>query len=144
MHLSRRKDLRIKEPKETGAGLELIVDIVKDGEIASLRPFGIAIRGSAGSSGEEDFDEILRVAMRSIVGIGQFPYPVGLLYFTMQDDVGHFTWIAEPAVTGEGPQLLLHSAAHSQKIDRDLIDQTVEKVDRWYDAFYERIAVKAS
>jgi hypothetical protein len=43
-----------------------------------------------------------------------------------------------------GPRLLLHSEPHCHRFDRVLLDRIVGEVDRWYDAFFARIAVKAS
>jgi hypothetical protein len=80
----------------------------------------------------------------SFFGRGQFPYSVGLLYFTMQDDQGYFTWLAEPTTPEDGPRLLLHSEPRCRKFDQALLDELVASVDQWYDAFFARIAVKAS
>jgi hypothetical protein len=60
------------------------------------------------------------------------------------DDQGHYTWVAEPAVTAEGPRLLMHEAAHCPKLDRAALDEIVDRVDRWYHAFFNQIAVQAS
>jgi len=144
MYLSHRKDLVITEQKGADIGLDFIVYVVKESESPSLRQFGIALGGTAGPASAEQLDKALRPTMQSFQRIGQFPYPVGLLHFTMQDDQGYWTWVAEPAVSKDAPQLLIHSEPHAQRIDRGLLDRIVERVDRWYDAFYARIAVKAS
>jgi hypothetical protein len=144
MYLSHRRDLRIKDQRDAGIGLDLLVYIVKESESPSLRPFGIALGGTVSPVNEEQRNKLLRPTLQSLLRIGQFPYPVGLLHFTMQDNQGYFTWIAEPAVTRDDPQLLIHSEPHPQKMDREVLDRIVEQVDRWYDAFYAKIAVKAS
>lgn len=144
MCLSHREDLVIKDVKDRGTGLDFMVSIVKEKEPLSVRQFGIVLRGAANPVTEERLNEELRPALKSFQSIGQFPYPTGLLHFTMQDDRGYFTWLAEPAVAEGGPLLLLHSEAHCHKFDRGLLDGIVEAVDQWYDAFFARITVKAS
>ncbi|HKB38859.1 MAG TPA: hypothetical protein VKD72_20615, partial [Gemmataceae bacterium] len=76
--------------------------------------------------------------------IGEFPYPVCLLHFTMDDDQGYYTWVAEPVVTKDGPRLIQHAQAHCRKLDREALDHIVASVDRWYEAFFQTIAVKTS
>jgi hypothetical protein len=82
--------------------------------------------------------------MWSFLRRGQFPYPVCLFHFIMDGDQGHYTWVTEPAVTSEGPRLLMHEAANCRTLDKAALDEIVDKVDRWYDAFLNQIAVKPS
>src|SRR5438105_1598219 len=91
MHLSRRKDLDIKEVKDQGTGLTFMLSIVKANELPSVRQFGIVLSGTVEPATEEQVNELLRPALASSLSIGPFPYPVGLLHFTMQDDHGYFT-----------------------------------------------------
>ena len=93
---------------------------------------------------EGHLDKVLRPAMQSFLRIGPFPYPVCLFHFTMDDDQGYYTWVAEPAVTDAGPRLLMHETPHCRKLDNVALDEIVARVDGWYDAFFGRIAVKAS
>src|SRR4051812_49028228 len=86
MYLSHRKDLVIREQKEADLGLEFLVYLVKESESPSLRQFGIALRGTVSPVTQEHLNQVRRPTMQSLLRIGQFPYPVGLLHFTMQDD----------------------------------------------------------
>jgi hypothetical protein len=144
MHLSRRKDLGIKEVKDQGTGLTFMLSIPKANELPSVRQFGLVLSGTVEPVTEQQVNGLLQPTMTSFLSAGPFPYPVGLLHFTMQDDQGYFTWLAEPDVTDAGPRLLLHSEPHCRKFDRDLLDTIVRAVDQWYDLFFARIAVKAS
>jgi hypothetical protein len=143
LHLTRRDDLEVT-PAGQGVGLEYIVYITKGGKERSLRQFGVFLRGTKSPVTERHLDKLLRPTMQSFLGIGPFPYPVCLFHFTMEDDQGYFTWVAEPAVTEDGPRLLMHEEAHCRKLDRAALDEIVSRVDSWYDAFFGRIAVKAS
>jgi hypothetical protein len=143
MHLTRRKDLFVMTPGGD-VGLEFIVSIAKEDGERSLRQFGVLLRGTKSPVKEEELNETLRPTLQSLQRLGQFPDPVCLLYFTMDDDQGYVTWVAEPKVVDNTPRLLMHGDAHCRKLNRALLDEIVSLVDRWYDAFFARIAVKAS
>jgi hypothetical protein len=143
MHLTRRKDLVVTQA-ERGVGLEYVVYITKEGGEPSLRQFGVFLRGTKSAVTEDQLNRVLRPTVQSFQRVGQFPYPVCLFHFTMDDDQGYYTWVAEPVVVDDGPRLLLHSEARCRKLDRASLDELVHQVDRWYDAFFARIAVKAS
>ena len=141
IHLTRRDDLTVMK---SDLGLEFIVAVAKEGGGPSLRQFGVALRGTKSPATVARLDKVLRPAMQSFRGVGAFPYPVCLFHFTMDDDKGFYTWVAEPAVAGGEARLLMHQAAHCRTLDRAALDEIVGRVDRWYDAFFGRIAVEAS
>ncbi len=143
MHLTRRKDLIIANAGRD-VGLDFIASIARQEGERSLRQFGVILRGSRSPVTEDQLNQELRPTMQSLQRLGQFPYPVCLFYYTMDDDQGYFTWVAEPGVADDGPRLLMHTDAHCRKLDRAALDEIVSGVDRWYDAFFGRIAVKAS
>jgi hypothetical protein len=143
MHLTRRDDLVITAGR--GAGLEYLVAVTarQEPREPSVRQFGVFLRGSKEATTEARLAQVLRLTLARFRRVGPFPYPVCLFYFTMDDDQGYFTWVAEPEVTGNGPRLLMHGEAHCHKLDRKTLDEIVDRVDRWYDAFFESIAVQA-
>jgi hypothetical protein len=143
VHLTRRDDLVVSKAVP-GIGLEFIVCISKVKGDPSVRQFGVFLRGMKNAVTEAQLDKTLCPTMQSFPRKGQFPYPVCLFHFSMDGDQGYYTWVAEPAVTAEGPRLQMHEASHCQRLDRAALDEIVEKVDRWYDAFFGKIAVKAS
>ena|ERR1019366_7057098 len=143
VHLTRRDDLIVSKAAQ-GVGLEFIVTIHKENGEPSVRQFGVFLRGTKSRMTETHLDETLRPAIQSFFRMGQFPYPVCLFHFSMDDDQGYFTWVAEPAIIDGGPKLLMHETSHCRKLDKAALDEIVEKVDGWYDAFFRQIAVKAS
>jgi hypothetical protein len=143
VHLTRRKDLTITEAGK-GIGLDLIVSVATADQERSLRQFGVFLRGTISPVSEEQLNKALRPTMESFQRLGQFPYPVVLFHFTMEGDRGDWTWVAEPQVVEDNPRLLMHCEAHGRVLDRAALDEIVERVGRWYDAFFGRIAVKAS
>ena len=68
---------------------------------------------------------------------GSFPFPVCLLYFTMENNEGRFTWIAEPIIEEGKPVLKYHEAANTRKFDKGALDEIVDKINNWYDAMPE-------
>ena len=143
VHLTRRDDLVVMNANH-GIGLEFLVYINKEKREPSVRQFGVFLRGTKSPVTEAHLDRLLRPTMQSVLRNGEFPYPACLLYFSMDDDQGYYTWVAEPALTEHGLRLLMHEAPHSQKLDPTALDEIVEKVDDWYDAFCSQIAVHAS
>lgn len=142
LHLTRRKDLVINEGRD--AGLAFVVSITQEEGKASLRQFGVYLRGTKSATTEAYLNRSLQPTLGEIVRIDQFPYPVCLFCFTMDDDQSYYTWVAEPVVREEFPILVMHSEPRCRKLDRAALDEIVEAVDRWYDVFFGRIAVKAS
>src|SRR5262245_27420486 len=62
--------------------------------------------GGPGQSTEGRLNKILRPTQESFFQVREFPYPVCLLYFAMEDNQGYYTWIVEPVLTEDGkPQL---------------------------------------
>lgn len=143
IHLTRRDDLAVANAGP-GLGMQLIVSIAKHKGEPSLRQFGVSLHGARPGTSEDDLDRTLRPAIRSLRSKGEYPYPACLFHFSMDDDQGYYTWVAEPAVVEGGPRLLMHDAPHCHKLDRAALDDVVTRVDAWYDAFFARIAVKAS
>lgn len=142
MYLTRRADLII-----TSAGPEAALDylvFLAEGDRQSLRQFGVSVRGSKPASNEEKVSTASTAALAALQGEGPFPYPVCLLHFTMDDDQGYWAWVAEPTIAEQEPRLVFHHEARYHKLDRASLDAVVDQVGHWYDAFFSRIAVKAS
>jgi hypothetical protein len=143
MWLTRRKDL-ILANAAGGVGLDFIASIAKEEGQRSLRQFGIVLRGAKGPTTERQLNQSLRPTLQALQHQGPFPFPVCLFHFTMDDDQGYCTWVAEPEVAEQGPRLLMHEEPHCRKLDAAALDEIVSRVDRWYDAFFGKVAVKAS
>ncbi|CAN5704783.1 hypothetical protein BH23PLA1_BH23PLA1_44770 [soil metagenome] len=142
MHLTRRADLIVREEaREPDKILDLVVDII-DPAKPGRRRFGVYLQGTKSPVTIEHANTVLRPSMARFRAYGEVPYPFCLFYFTMEDNKGYFTWTAEPMIDDEGrPRLRYHEAPHCTEIDREVLDQIVDKVNAWYDAFY--ITIKA-
>lgn len=143
MHLTRRDDLIVKESaKETGP--DYLVWISKENELPSVRQFGLFLRASVKTVTMPRLNKSLRPQVHALLRGKNFPYPVCLFYFTMQDDQGYYAWIVEPVLTEDGmPQLRRHTDASCAQLDRAALDKIVNQVNAWYDAFFSSIVVSA-
>jgi hypothetical protein len=143
MHLTRREDLRVTHVGK-GFGLEYVVYITRKSEKDSVRQFGVVLRASQSPVTEHYLNRILRPTMQSFQRGGEYPYPVCLFYFTMEDNQGYYTWVAEPVLAEGGkPRLMVHSSASCKPLDREALDKIVSQVDAWYDAFFSSMVVGA-
>src|SRR5271169_157438 len=82
--LTRRSDLVVMNAGQ-GIGLEYIVSITKQAGEGSLRQFGVFLSGTKNAVTEDQLNKLLRPRMQSFLQIGEFPYPVCLFHFTMDD-----------------------------------------------------------
>jgi hypothetical protein len=142
MHLTRRQDLRIVRGRRNVS--DYLVTVTREEDEPSPRWFEVFLRGSKCATTEGQLNTRLRPAMASLLGLGQFPYPVCLWHFTMDGDQGYFTWVFEPSVVDGTPRLIEHAEAHCRKLDRATLDELVAQVNCWYDAFFATVSVKAS
>ena len=103
------------------------------------RKFGVAPRGHWSALTREDANDVLDSTMQQMCRYGPFPFPVVLLFFTMENSEGWYTWAAKPVVSpGGGFELIQCGEASCRPLDTGAIDQIVEVVDRWYDAFFRK------
>jgi hypothetical protein len=143
MHLTRRDDLTVTEAGGD-LGLDYLVLIARGHEKPSARQFGVVLKAARGPVSEKQRTKVLRTAMQSVVRAGEFPYPVCLLYFTMENNQGCYAWVVEPLLTEERkPRLRLHSDPSCEELDREALDRIVTRVDAWYDALFASIVVPA-
>ena len=137
MHLTRRSDLNIREEPHEDWGLDFIVEIVKD-ESASLRIFGIEVKGAASAVTDDQANKILTPTMQQFRELDNFYFPVCVFFFTMADNQGRYAWVAEPVVTDDGkPKLERRDEAATAILDNEALKCLIDRVDRWYEALGE-------
>ena len=69
--------------------------------------------------------------------LGEMEYPVCVFFFTARDDQGYWTWGYEPVVLPDGQaQLHIRSAADCRKLNDESLAEIINRVDKWYDAFF--------
>jgi hypothetical protein len=137
VYLTRRDDLIvIEEPADVGVDLSVTHNPKnKDGH----RKFGVALRGVWAAVNADHANQVLYPSMQKILHYGPFAFPVVLFFFTMENNEGWYTWAAEPMVSPTGEfEIVQHGEASCRSLDSGAIDEIVDEVDRWYDAFFSR------
>ncbi len=136
MYLTRRNDLEVKWQDNSEEWIDCIVGI-KGKEKPSQRVFGVELRGTMSHVTDDHANKVLYPSMQNLLRRGEFPFPVCLLYFTMENNEGRFTWIAEPVLAEGKPVLKYHGKANTKKFDKKVLDELVEKINKWFDAMPE-------
>ena len=118
---------------------DLLVELTGGRRAASpiSSPFGVELGGLDGCDGRSVI-EVLYPSMQRVLRHGPFPFPVVLFFFTMENNEGWYTWVAEPVVSLGGGFEIVHCEASCRPLDSEAIDKIVEAVDRWYDAFFAK------
>ena len=133
--LTRRSDLVVRE-ETTDIGIDLLVSVHPEDK-EGLRLFGVELRQGWAAGTADSASAGLGPSMRKMLRYGQFPFPVVVFLFTMEDNQGWYTWVAEPVIAKDGTMILQqHGKAHCRPLDERAVDEIVETVDGWYDAFF--------
>ncbi len=137
VYLTRREDLVVTE-EATDVGVDLWVTLnLEDKE--GHRKFAVELRGGWKAVTAEDANKTLYPSMQRVLRYGPFPFPVVLFFFTMENNEGWYTWVAEPVVSsGRDFELVQHGEASCRPLNSGTIDEIVEAVDGWYDAFFAK------
>ena len=131
--LTRRTDLIVRD-EAADIGVDLLVSVHSE-HTFGLRFFGVKLRSGWAAKTAESANAGLRPSMKKMLRYGPFPLPVALFLFTMEDNRGWYTWVAEPATDAAGiAKLRQHDEAHCQPLVEHAVDEIVESVNRWYDA----------
>jgi hypothetical protein len=130
--LTRRGDLRIVETKKD-TGLDLHVTIEREDKPMRLT-FGVLLRGVASAVTADHANKVLGPTMGYFQGLRKFTYPVCLFFFTLRQEQGFFTWLAEPVLTAGVPKLIHHKKANCVELTDEVLERVVEQVVAWYDA----------
>jgi hypothetical protein len=137
VYLTRRKDLIVTE-ETADVGVDLWVTL-NPGDKEGHRKFGVQLKGAWAAVTPGHVNRALQSGMQQMLRYRPFPFPVVLFFFTMENNEGWYTWVAEPVVSSVGEfEIVQHNAASCRALDTGAIDEIVEAVDRWYAAFFAR------
>jgi hypothetical protein len=135
VYLTRREDLIVTE-ETADFGVDLWVTLNLDHK-EGHRKFGVEVRGVQTAATVDRANKVLRPSMQQILRRGPFPFPVVLFFFSMENNEGWYTWVAEPVVSSAvGFEIVQHGEASCRPLNNEAIDEIVEAVDLWYDAFF--------
>lgn len=143
IQLTRRPDLTVHD-QEFDFGCDLVVSVHHDREPrrAGLRLFAVQIKGGWKKVPAPKANLALRATIRELQQAGPWPFPFVVFYYSMEGDQGWYTWATEPVISSRGEcSLQVQEKPACQPLDDRALDQIVERVDGWYDAFFARSAL---
>jgi hypothetical protein len=137
VYLSRRSDLAITRRQNSDYGLDFLVSLVKNGEYTG-RVFGVEVKARKSlqriRQASRDTDEI-RLDIDSLPAYQDFPFPLCLFVFTMENDEGYYRWIKKPVYDVERESRLLFNESNTfKKLTNKAIGDIVTEVDNWYES----------
>lgn len=139
MHLTRRPDLVVRRGLWQDSEVAgLLVEIRERGRPSGWKTFGVYLDGAKAPMTMREANARLKTSLgRFFDDHGKPTIPYSLFYFTMEDDRGYVTWVAEPVVEPGRYKLKYHeSRADCVRLDREALDGIVAAVDAYYEALY--------
>lgn len=133
LFLSRRKDLAISVSDKADLGVDYVVD-VRNGNGASYRRFGIIAKGFWDKTSLGQPPELEGISR--LLGGHEYPFPVALFAFTMEENLAFYSWIMEPAIENGAAQLRMRKRGLLQELTFSNLDKLLDDVNAWYDAFF--------
>jgi len=138
--LTRRRDLELIWLNEDEAGLDLLVKVARDdvpGQHHFIKSFGVILKGTANSptraaEATDQLNELMPYQERK-----RFSMPVIVLFFSMEQDRGYYSWYCEPRVEADGPKLSFPDRLECHVMDDRRLEKVVDAVDRWYLSLYK-------
>jgi hypothetical protein len=139
MYLTRRPDLIVRrEIRQVDKVMDLIVEITEQGKPPGWKKFGIYLQGTKTPVTIAEANGKLKFSLRRFFNsYGEPSIPFCLFYFTMVDNQGYFTWVAEPIVNQDRYRLRYHKEqAKCVKLTDEVIGTMTASVNAYYEAFY--------
>jgi len=133
IHLTRREDLIVDRLVSTGAGVDFLVTVTREG-VATGRMFGVQVKARAGSI-RSPAGLNRRISGAPAPSIADVPFPLCVFVFTMEDDRGYYGWLREPVLGNRrSPALRLVEHVEWSELDRGALAEIVHTVEAWYEA----------
>ena len=130
MHLTRREDLRVARHREH-RGMDLLVTVLNDREFSG-RQFGVVLKARTSGSKPPRADS--RTIAQEREHYRDVPFPVCMLFFSLDTDRGYYRWIVEPRVDEGSPVLEMPGQMIFCELSPSSLDTIVARVNAWYDA----------
>lgn len=142
VHLTNRKDLSVR-PREGEDDPAFVVEIRNDGKQRGLRQFGVAAFGTLRPVSDDEANTNVQMFIHYLSRRAPFPYPMVVFYFTMQDDMARYAWVAEPVVKPNGTfGLKEYRKPACKELSAEALDDIVERIEEWYSAFFQTVTTR--
>ena len=129
MYLTRRNDLIVSKQQED-YDLDFLVTILKDGNYSG-RLFGIEVKAKASTPDLIQRNGAVEIKLNGASSsLTEFPFPVCLFFFTLENDCGYYQWILEPDIEGQNnSKLLLNKSNKFKKLTNEEMSNIVSAVN---------------
>lgn len=127
--LTSRKDVRVRDERKNGAGLEFLVEI-DTGDPLSTKLFVVQVKGTM-SSDPNDWTQAVQQFFR---GNGRtISLPVCVFVVNVRENKAFYAWVAEPQVEAKGATLRSHETGTFEPLDPAAVGDIIDRVKAWYD-----------
>ncbi|MDP8964241.1 MAG: DUF4365 domain-containing protein [Cyanobacteriota bacterium] len=135
MYLTRHDDLIVSRQKQEH-GLDFLVTLLKDGGYSG-RLFGVQVKATVSTPKLVQRDDIIEIKIDrgSLQSLAELPFPVCLLFFTLENDQGYNKWILEPVIeTQHNSKLFFNKSNEFKKLTDEEINSIISAVNNWYES----------
>ncbi len=107
--------------------------------------FGVDVKGTAKALDDEAAaTRFAHASWKHRPTSGLFLFPIAVLLFSMEGDLGYYGWLLEPSVPNEhSPRLDRVATLTMHKIAKRSVDDIVQQVVAWFDAMGELLSDQA-
>jgi hypothetical protein len=134
--LTRRKDLRILTLADAfDVGIDCVVQVLTPVASEFVYPsFGVQVKGTSQHLPDEDAaTEHARKGWKPLTARKLFLGPILVFLFSVEDDVGYYSWLMQPQVLKDAPGLSDISTPVMHRLTREAVDDIVAQVTSWFE-----------
>lgn len=138
VYLTRRDDLIVSEQPDNG--LDLLVTILKNNNLTG-RIFGANVQATTSSSDIVQDKNVFHIKFNAdqIKYFQEFPFPVCLIFFSLDNETGYYKWILEPVIEQNGLKTLKFNRRNEfKRLTEQERDNIVSLVSNWYDTHSQK------
>jgi hypothetical protein len=146
--LTKRKDVRILTIEGSkDVGVDFIVQVVNPIVGEKVFPgFGVQVKGTSQELPDEDAATKFAAKDWKLQSAKEFfLFPIVCFLFSMENDVGYYSWLLRPQVGKDAsPGLIGVSPPEMKKITKRTADEIISQVSKWFEVMAEMLLNHAS
>ncbi|HLO88803.1 MAG TPA: DUF4365 domain-containing protein [Nostocaceae cyanobacterium] len=136
-----RDDLIVS--KQENQGLDILVTITKNDQLTG-RVFGVSVQATMSSSDIVQYNkDVFHINFNEdqIKFFQEFPFPICLFFFRIDNNNGYYKWILEPVyeeqnfqkLSASSNRLKFNKSNEFKRLTNEEIDNIFDLVNDWYD-----------
>ncbi|MBF2025295.1 MAG: DUF4365 domain-containing protein [Oscillatoriales cyanobacterium C42_A2020_001] len=135
MYLTRRSDLTISGKNQDNLGLDFLVTI-NQGNDSVGRVFGVQVKAQSSAKKVQVQNGVFDINLKNLDSreVIEFPFPVCLFFFSLEDNHAYYKWLIEPVFENEKTAELVTNTKHQfYPLTTESVDEIVSIINHWYD-----------